>query len=93
VGISAGAVVEYQRKQPGAPTDAEMISWGTKRGCRFVGRYYPRRKGWMVLFIADAIGIPRGHYTKWIKYGRGTKVYATEDAMVMHVMAACGVTP
>lgn len=95
VGIRPGQIIEHQRRQPGAPSEGVMIEWAKTRGCHFVGRYYPKLKGWRVLKIDNAIKVSFGMSGKqgWKNYGRGRRVYPTEHAMAMHVMALCGVRP
>lgn len=95
VGIASGRIVEHERKRPGAPSEAVMIEWAKQRGCTFVGRYYPTRKGWCALKIDQAVKVQFGSSNKtgWKGYGRGRKVYPTEHAMAMHCMALLGVHP
>lgn len=94
VGVLPGRIIEYERKRPGAPSEGVMVEWTKKHGCHFVGRYYPTLKGWRVLKIDRAIKVqsPNGR-SFWKNYGRGRRVYPSEHAMAMHVMALCGVQP
>lgn len=89
VGITRGGVVEYTRKRPGAPTEGEMVEWGMRNQCAFVGRYYPTLKGWRVLDIRKAFKRQMGGRPQqfWTGYGRGRRTYPTDASMVMHTIA------
>lgn len=79
------------------PTDAKMCAWGKRRGCVMVFRYWPSKKGWTALNIHNAQEFVRtgrlGRYSEWTGAVRGTRVYPTEDAAVMHVLAILNSQP
>ena len=91
VGVTRGRIIEQERARTGAPSEGVMISWAKERGCLFVGRYYPKLKGWRVLKIDRAVQIttPQGRKV-WKNYGRGQRIYPSSDAMAMHLMMLLG---
>lgn len=94
VGVSAGRIIEHERKRPGAPSEGVMIDWAKRFHCSFVGRYYPTLGGWRVLRIDNAVKVNfNNRATGWRNYGRGQRIYPNEHAMAMHCMALLGVTP
>lgn len=84
VGIRRGETHAKLSPRPGAPSEAEMIGWAKDLGCGFVGRYYPTRKGWLALDIREVREVS---YRRFTNYSRGRRIYPSESAMVMHILA------
>lgn len=89
-----GLVVEGHTR--GAPSDALLCDWGKSRGCSFVVRYFPTKKGWTALDIRNArqsTPIPPNNYVIWRGQVRLPRIYPSEDAAVMHAMAILNIQP
>lgn len=87
-----GTRVEKSRGRNKPPTDVQMTVWGKERGLHFVIRFWPSRKGWMALDIRAAQVFDRSSragfkFSNVVGHIRGTRVYPSEEAAVMHLMA------
>ncbi len=92
VGISPARIVELERAKPGAPTTGSMVDWGRKRGCVFVGRYYPTHKGWRALKIDTAVMVTFGRKGQgWKGVSYVDRTFPSKDAMAMQLMLSLGV--
>lgn len=92
-GVRLSGVVEGRMR--GAPPDSRLCAWGQPRGCGFVVRYMPSRKGWIVLDIRSVRARQFGTHgqTGWFGHVRLERVYPNEDAAIMHAMTILGQQP
>lgn len=89
-GVLPGKVVKHRFLT--APSDMQLVAWGLKAGASFVVRYWPSKKGWAALDIRKArtfdVRLATGRaYPSATGHIRGTTVYPSIDAAVMHLMA------
>jgi hypothetical protein len=96
LGIRAHGVFEIKKR--GAPAESAIMKWAKDKGCQFVSRYYPSKRGWRLIDLrnAQAFEIPvpgQRRALKWTGHVRGTKYYETEDQAVMVAMHMIGCTP
>lgn len=93
VAIGAGRTIE--RKRTGAPNDAWMVQWAMLKKMQFVTRYWPSRKGWMVIDCRKAIKVGwRGNFTQIVGHSRmNDRVFPHENAAVMFAMSLLGYHP
>lgn len=80
-----------QNFHDGAPPENYLCSSGARRKAAAVIRFFPSRKGWVVLDIREAvtvgINVPgRGPLITY-KGQRRSKPFPNEDAAVMYAMA------
>lgn len=93
VGVKSGAMVQSKRRTHKAPTEATMIKWGKERGCLFVLRYFPSKKGWRALDIRGASVSEMAHPYRGMHFPivhgavRGTRYWPTAEAAAMYLMA------
>lgn len=91
-GVRLSGVVEGTVR--GAPPDSRLCAWGQPRGCGFVVRYMPSRKGWVILDIRNATSVPvQGSITAWYGQHKLLRTYPNEDAAIMHAMTILGQQP
>jgi len=88
VAISRSSGQERRIKFTGAPSEQKIANWlGRKHAPNdwMATRYYPSRKGWLVLDFAHAFIVPlRGRDIPiWKNIQRSKKAYPSEDVAVM----------
>ncbi len=82
IGVRAHGVVEWKKR--GAPSDGWMLARGMNHKCAFVGRYFPSKKGWVLIDIRKAQNFGRpGHFVKWVGHVRLKTIYPTREAAEM----------
>lgn len=69
------------------PGESSMINWGKKHDCVVVARFYPSRKGWQATDIRKARFGGNSSVRFWTGQVRSDRVYPSEDALVMHMLA------
>lgn len=73
-----------------APSESVLAAYGRGRTGRWdlAIRYYPSRKGWMIIDLRNAHKKPlmSGHRGYWTGTRRSPKAYPNEDAAVMKAM-------
>lgn len=85
VGIVGSRTVHGSRS--GAPSDGEMTVWGKVKRVDIVTRYYPTKKGWLLLDIRKAMQVGSHNKRFWVGQQRGERVYPSMDAAIMHAIA------
>ena len=82
--IFVGCTPERRYRFMSAPTAEKLCDIGARLKAQFAVRYFPSRKGWMVLDIRRARRVnTAGRYDFWVNYEWLQKVCPTEDAAVM----------
>lgn len=76
---------EVARVFQGAPSETIMADWARRNGCVFVTRYYPSRKGWLVLDLRhlDFVLSASHSYRKAVGIRRLKRTYPSEAAAMM----------
>lgn len=91
--IFMGGIPETRRSKKGAPSDTWLCATGARLKAQFAIRYFPSRKGWMVLDLRRARKVQTvSRRNFWRGQERLQKVCPTEDAAVMlayHAAARC----
>ena len=81
----------------GAPNDAYLCRRGKTAHAAFAIRYFPSKKGWVVLDIRQAVEVSLIAQNHPIKTFRGhvrlPKLYPTADAAIMVAMHKLGCAP
>lgn len=90
IGVArGGTVIEHKLGKLGAPPENWLCAWGKAKGCAFVIRYFPSKKGWRVLDIRNATGRQaaggRG-FQMWQGQVRGTRYWPNKDAAIMYAI-------
>lgn len=75
-----------------APSDAAMIGWATRDNGAFVTRFYPSKKGWLIIDVRNAqlFRRPGSDFGEWRGTERSTKPLPSMDAAIMtaiHMLA------
>lgn len=90
VGRSPEGVVTRERNFSGAPTDNRLATWAqaTEKCVKleFVTRYFPSKKGWLVLdlrHVSAHLRLPMGRFALWGNISRYRRTLPTEDAAIM----------
>ena len=82
--IFLGGIPERRYHFMSAPTDAKLCDTGTRLKAQFAVRYFPSRKGWLVLDLRRARRVQTAsHRNFWRGQERLQQVCPTEDAAVM----------
>lgn len=81
--IAAGRPVRYRGSQT-APGDGVLIKWATALNGAFVTRFYPSKKGWLIIDVRNAqfFQMPNG-FGKWQGHVRSTTPLPSMEAAIM----------
>lgn len=90
VGVASGYCREWTCTK--APSDALLCTYGRRTNVDFMIRYFPSKKGWVVLDIRKALPLGAGSHQWWSGQVRWEKVFPSEDAAVMVAMHQTGTT-
>lgn len=90
IAIGPGHTIERTRQ--GAPNDSWIVGWAMLKKKQFVTRYYPSRKGWLVIDCRRAIEVTAaGRYKHIVGHNRiNDRVFPHENAAVMFAMSLLG---
>jgi len=84
-------------KTMGAPGDAYLCRRGKTAGAAFAIRYFPSKRGWLVLDIRAAVEVSMNvqgrPITTYKGHKRLPKLYPNEDAAIMVAMHKLGCAP
>lgn len=79
---------QIKKRYVGAPKESYLCSWAFANKFAMVVRYWPSKKGWMILDTRKTENRPiptrnNGTVNRWQGQVRLPKIYPTEDAAVM----------
>lgn len=87
IGVCSSSKI-VETKMRGAPDDSRLCAWGNRRHASFVIRYMPRKKGWRILDIRDAIRAGGFATTGkfWVNHRHGKHIYPSVEAATMRAV-------
>ena len=91
IAITRGGVTK-SKTHVVAPSDTYVVEFALRHKARYVTRYFPSKRGWVLFDVTNAVGFapPSAKYVSYNGVVRGERIYPTEDAVVMHAIAlAC----
>lgn len=74
-------------KHRGAPGDDVLCTFGHRKKAQVVARYFPSRKGWLLLDIRNIVPVQMAGRNVWRNHARVPKVFATVDGAIMYAIA------
>lgn len=82
--IAVDRPVRYRGSQT-APDDGVLIKWATALNGAFVTRFYPSKKGWLLIDVRNARHITFGanRRGKWVGHVRSTTPLPSMEAAIM----------
>lgn len=92
IGVAPSRTTSTQHRN--APTNHQMAAYADRNGLHFVIRYYPTRKGWMVLDVRNRRRMDlHNRKSVWVSksLARHPRVFPSEDAAVMWAMHQTGI--